>query len=147
MEEIDGSIACYVKMGDDGNWIQADIATIGFSSLDELTPFYDQYLDYSYFTKTNYGFALNKENAAQFMRETLASNPSAGALLEYPNMNIDMFAEYYVSNGVLSGMREDCDISTNISEEGLTFTMSMAVDAMTTCTDYGTTQVERPFTE
>lgn len=144
LEETDGKILCYVRTDGSNQWMEADLATLGFTSLQELTPFYDQYLDYSYFTKTNYGFALNEENAAQFMRETLASNPSAAAMLNYKDMNIDMFAEYYVADGVLSGMREDCDISVNSTYEDLTIIMDMTVDAVTTCTDYGITTVEKP---
>ncbi len=144
LEETDGKILCYVRMDGSDQWMEADLATLGFASLQELTPFYDQYLDYSYFTKTRYGFTLNKENAAQFIRETLSNNPSAGDILNFKDMNIDMFAEYYVADGVLSGMREDCDISVNNTYDDLTIILDMTVDAITTCTDYGTTVVEKP---
>ena len=144
LEEADGKILCYAQMDGTDTWAEADLSILGFSSLEELTPFFDQYLDYTYFTKTNYGFALNKENATQFIRETMANNPAAGDLLNFKDMNVDMFAEYYVVDGVLSGMREDCDVSVNTSYEDLTVIMNMTIDAVTTCTDYGVTHVEKP---
>jgi hypothetical protein len=74
----------------------------------------------------------------------MANNPAAGDLLNFKEMNIDMFAEYYVVDGVLSGMREDCDVSVNTTYEDLTVIMNMAIEAVTTCTDYGTTHIEKP---
>ena len=144
LEEEDGKILCYAQPDGSDTWVESDLSALGFQSIKELTPFFDQYLDYTYFTKTNYGFALNHENAAQFIRETMANNPAAGDLLNFKEMNIDMFAEYYVVDGVLSGMREDCDVSVNTTYEDLTVIMNMAIEAVTTCTDYGTTHIEKP---
>jgi len=42
METVDGEIVCYVKMGEYEDWYQSDLSTIGFTSLEQLTPFYDQ---------------------------------------------------------------------------------------------------------
>ncbi len=148
MEEVDGEVVCYVKMDPTSDqWYETYLSAIGFSSLDELTPFYDQYLDYTYFTKTNYGFVLDKDNMAKYMEQALAGMDGMGGLPEGVDMDIDMFAEYYVSDGVLSGMRMDSDISMDMSDGGSHASVSEVMTSITTCTDYGTTVVERPFEE
>lgn len=148
MEMVEDEIVCYVKEGDSSEWYEGSLSTIGFSDLDELTPFYDQYLDYSYFTKTDYGFQISDENAKRFINETLSDSLGSmgfDAMLE--QFQIDMFAKYYVSQGVLSGMREDVAMKLNISEQGISMKMSADVVAEMSCTNYGTTVVEKPFTE
>lgn len=37
----DNALKCYVKIGDNGEWREADLTAVGFTSLEELTPFYD----------------------------------------------------------------------------------------------------------
>ncbi|MBE6584039.1 MAG: hypothetical protein E7649_03525 [Ruminococcaceae bacterium] len=147
MEEVNGEVVCYVKTDANGDWYEGDLYTIGFSSIEELTPFYNQYLDYTYFTKTNYGFALEDENAEQYMNEALSGMSGLGGMFEGMNMDIDMFAEYYVSQGVLSGIRMDADINMSMSEGGVSMKIEETVTGNTTCTDYGTTVVEKPFEE
>lgn len=149
METKDNALKCYVKMGDDGEWMEADLTTVGFTSLEELTPFYDQYLDYTYFTKTDYGFALADVNAKTYFMDTLMA-----ALQEYISYNInqdditlDMCVEYYVSGGVLSGMKENADVEIVISFMGVNTNLKEKVTSETKCTNYGTTQVDKPFTE
>ena len=61
--------------------------------------------------------------------------------------SIDMFAKYYVSQGVLSGMREDVTMKLDMNEEGMKMKMSADVVAEMSCTNYGTTVVTKPFTE
>lgn len=141
-EDENGVIDVYVKTDESSTeWIKGNLYTIGFSSLQELTPFYDQYLDYTYFTKTDYGFKLADENAALYFEEALAS----AGVYDTEGMNIDMFVKYYVSNGTLSGMREDADIDMTVTEGANSATLDMSVVGEVTCTDYGTTVVEKPF--
>ena len=148
MEVVEGEIVCYVKTGDSTEWYEGSLSTIGFDDLDELTPFYDQYLDYSYFTKTDYGFEISDENAKQFIEETLSDSLGAMDMDEMLDMfSIDMFAKYYVSQGVLSGMREDVTMKLDMNEEGMKMKMSADVVAEMSCTNYGTTVVTKPFTE
>ena len=144
IEEVDGEILCYVKTSKTGDWYEADLKTIGFSKLEELAPFADQYLDYTYFTKTDYGFELNEENAEKYIAQALDLS-ELSAYMGSAGMDIDMYAEYYVAGGVLSGMRMDLDMSMEVSQSGVSVSMAEEATCITTCTDYGTTVVEKPF--
>lgn len=55
----------------DDEWEEADLTAVGSTSIEELTPFYDQYLDYTYFTKIKYGFALADIKAKKNFMDTL----------------------------------------------------------------------------
>ncbi|MBQ7352454.1 MAG: hypothetical protein IJW54_00455 [Clostridia bacterium] len=145
MEEVDGRVVCYVKQGADSTeWNPTNLSTIGFSSLEQLTPFYDQYLDYTYFTKADFGFVLNKENAAKYLAQALEDQDLGVA---FSNDDINMYAEYYVSDGALSGMRLDAVVSMSVSQSGQSMSIYEEVSTTTTCTNYGTTVVEKPFVE
>lgn len=145
LEEVDGQVVCYVKTDiDSDEWYETNLSTIGFETLEQLTPFYDQYLDYTYFTKTRYGFALEEENAKQYIRLALQELED---LIDSSGMEMDIFAEYYVSDGVLSGMRMDAEVSLDMSEMGTSASIKETITGTTTCTDYGTTVVEKPFEE
>lgn len=148
METVGGAIKCYVKTSENGSWMEADLSTVGFTSLEQLTPFYDQYLDYTYFTKTDFGFALEDENARKYFTTALMGALEGMESLIDPNkMNLDMYAEYYVCDGVLSGMRVDADVDMTISAAGSSGTLKETVTTVTKCTNYGTTVVEKPFAE
>ena len=147
-EQEDGTILCYVKLDEDEDWFETSFSSIGFTSLEQLAPFYDQYLDYTYFTKTDFGFALSDENARSYFTQALGDAlGSMNDLIDPDKMKLDMYAEYYVSEGVLSGMRVDADVNMTINEGGSTAQLTEKVSNVTTCTDYGTTVVEKPFTE
>ncbi len=141
-QEAEGGkiLECYVKMGDSTEWIMGSLHTIGFDTLEELQPFYDQYLDYTYFTKSSYGFELNKENAQQYVEETLGE---LDVLSFFGDIN--MFAKYYVSNGVLSGMRMDMQMEIDTTLYGTKVSGKMTAMGETKVTNYGTTVVEKPF--
>lgn len=138
IENVNGDIKIYIKEGADSTeWVEGNLHQIGFSDFDDLMPFADAYLDYTYFTKTDFGFEVADENAELFVSEILEQIEVG------PSMDIDMIAKFYVSNGVLSGMREDVNVSYTIPEAGVTATATVVANM--TCTDYGTTVVERPF--
>jgi len=134
---------CYVKMDDESSWEEGDLYAAGFDSLDSLTPFHDQYLDYTYFKKTDYGCELSKENFQEYIEQALGDNELVGDYLGQ-GMTIDMFAKYYVSNGVLSGMRMDGTIGMDMTEDGMAMKISIDMQTNVTCTDYGTTVVTNP---
>ena len=116
----------------------------GFKSLSELTPFYDQYLDDTYFTKADFGFVLNEENATTYLTKALEG---ADIGFAFTNDDVNMYAEYYVSDGVLSGMRVDAMIDFSVSQYGQSVSVYEEVTGTTTCTNYGTTVIEKPFAE
>ena len=139
MEEVEGETVCYVKMDKNASWELG--YTYNFSNIDEFRPFATGYLDYTYFTKTDYGFELSGDNAMQFLSET------AGGELEAilsQGLNIDMFCKYYVANGVLSGMREDATMSMNVSESGVSGSIKAVIGAEASVKNYGNTVVQKP---
>ncbi len=144
IEVVDGQNVCYAKTSEEStSWNKGDLYQIGFNSLEELRPFYGQFLDYTYFTKTDYRCALAEENARQYVNETLASDPTVSQYLD--DMTIDMFAKYYVANGVLSGVRQDINLTLDMKVEGVSTSVDEVVVSEMKCTDYGTTVVEKPF--
>ena len=58
---------------------------------------------------------------------------------------LDMYAEYYVSGGVLSGVRIDADVELHVIKNSVVADVVETVTAYTTITDYGTTVVESPI--
>ena len=124
----------WVKMGPDEQWQES-------YSVFQVDPFVGQdQLDYSYFSKAAFGFALKGDNAIRFYKEyTQGSIPEDSKLA--------LYAEYYVQEGVLTGMRMEysADVTQNSGD--------MTIRSITTglnkmsCTNYGTTVVESPFAE
>ena len=142
-ETEDGETLCYVKTSADAMWSYGSLYSIGFTSVEQLTPFYNQYLDYTYFTKTDYGFALADDNArAYFTKAFSALAGSFASLTE--NMDFEMLAKYVVKNGALSAMINTAVVGMNYSEMGATVSMLVKADSEITCTNYGTTYIERP---
>lgn len=142
IEEVDGKMVCYVKDG--FNWQQANLSAIGFNNLEELQPFANDYLDYTYFTKTDYGFELAEENAEKYVDQALDMS-GVQQMLNGGNMDMDMYAEYFVNEGALSGLLLKGKLSVSMSDQGISMTISGDMEAKGTCTNYGTTVVEKPF--
>ena len=117
LETVGNGIECNAKTSETEPWQKAQLNKVGFNSVDELAPFYDSYLDYSYFVKTDYGFRMTDDNAQQYIRETLEQEDTIKQYLSQLNdLNMDLFIKYYVSEGVLTGVRQDgsCTVTTNI---------------------------------
>lgn len=130
-----GGLNCYVYQN--GEWLPGSISSAGIHSIDDLAPFKNQYLDHSYFSKTDFGCALEKKNFEKYMKAALKIL-DLGSFTD--NMNIDGYVNYYVSGGVLSGLRSD--VNVNFSMSGATITEKITSTAK--CTNYGTTVVESP---
>lgn len=136
-----GYIVCYIKYNENDPWQRGYLNTIGFSSVEELTPFYGDYLDYTYFSKTSYGFALEKENAKQYFAQAFESLGSGVAGVDFGEDGINMVARYYVQEGVLTGTQVNATIDATVSESGQEADMNVTVTGITTCTNYGSTVV------
>lgn len=134
-DDGNGGINCYVYQN--GEWLPGSMSSSGIHSVDDLTPFKNQYLDHSYFSKTDFGCALEKKNYEKYMK-TAMSILDFGSFTD--NMNIEGYVNYYVSGGVLSGLRSDVNVS--FSESGTSFTEKVTTTAK--CTNYGTTVVDIP---
>ena len=152
-EQNVNDIVCYVKgfMKDSNGmttvnlptWTEANLATLGFTNLEELTPFYDDYMDYTYFDKTDFGFEITGDKAATWL---LKSFEDAG-VDQYIDVDsdVDVYAEYYVSNGVLSGERCEALIPCEFDyAPGMPLPATLELESTTTCTNYGTTVIARP---
>lgn len=142
IEEVDGILYCYIKMN--GEWQETNLINIGFYNLDELAPFANDYLDYSYFTKTDFGFKLDEENAQSYIDQVFAE-AGIGDMLGGGDLDMSMYAEYYVNQGALSGLLLKAKMNMNASESGVSIKMNGDITAKATCKDYGTTTVEKPF--
>ena len=147
METVDGKMVCYVKMAENADWVKGDLSAIGFTDIEQLTPFHDQYLDYTYFTKTNFGFELADDNAKSYFSKALGAALGMLGNLQLNEDTLKMHAEYYVSNGVLSGMDVNADVELSMTQGENTVEVKETVVNITKCTDYGKTVVEKPFTE
>ena len=103
-------------------------------------------MDFTYFTKTETGFQLADENSEKFIELTLKQDESMGELIAMfgEDFDMDMFVKYYVSNGVLSGMRQELTMDAKMTEEGVSMKLSADVVTKMTCTNYGTTVVKKP---
>ena len=113
----------------------------------QITPAYDQKLDYTYFTKTNYGFEVAGDNAKKYI-DTAMRGSMFNSLNQYGGeINTNMFAKYYVSNGVLSGTRQDLIMDTSISSAGQTIALSTTIVSETSVKEYGTTTVVSPLAQ
>ena len=137
IEKVDNNILCYSNKT--GAWTLAGY--IGFSQLEDLMPFADSYLDYTYFTKTEFGCEIGQDNMMRYIRETFENDSLVMEYLE--QMDISAITKYYVAEGVLSGMRQDMTLSLS---EGIV-SASVISKVETICKDYGTTVVERPAME
>lgn len=131
--QSDGSTLCMTNYG--GTWSQASLSMLGFSDVDELTPFADQYLDHTFFTKTAYGCRLSKENFEAYLKQSVDSLSGVDKLLVSSG-----HADYYVSEGVLSGLHMQCDVQMTV----LGIETAESISCTVSCTDYGTTVVEKP---
>ena len=137
-----GYTVCYIKYNENDPWQRGYLYTIGFSSVEELTPFYGEYLDYTYFSKTSYGFALEKENAKQYFAQAFESLGSSVAGVDFGEDGINMVARYYVQEGVLTGTQVNATIDATVSAESVQEAdINVTVTGTTTCTNYGTTVV------
>ena len=149
LEDKGEETICYVKRNESEGWIKGSLSAAGYSSAEELTPFYNQYLDYTYFTKTSFGFALEDESARKYFNDAIAV--LLGEMLEMidqNSMNLDMYAEYYVCDGVLSGIRLDAGVDLKVDMgEGASGSIKESVISVNKCYDYGTTVVENPVGE
>ena len=146
IEETGSSFRCYAKTSETASWQSVNLYQVGFNSLQELTPFYDSYLDYTYFTKTDYGFRMADENAKQYIQQTLAKEDALKEFIgDGSGLNMELFIKYYVCGGVLSGMRQDAkfDLDIQLGEEQMV-TVDVSLISETVCKDYGTTSITRP---
>ncbi len=122
---------CYLL--ENGVWQRAMLSDSGI-----LKPFGNQYLHYSYFTKTDYGCALEKENLAKYFKESVSMELNGAYDLD--SMETKGYVNYYVADGVLSGLLSNIVVTMDYQGAKLTET----VTSKATCTEYGTTVVTDP---
>ncbi len=124
-------LKCYTY--ENGTWMSAYLTD------DSITkPFGNQFLHYSYFTKTDYGCTLEKDNLNAYMKKgvNLSLDSNVG-----DSMECEGSVNYYVSDGVLTGVLSK--IIVNMDYNGASITET--IQSTTKCIDYGTTTIENPL--
>ena len=146
IEQVGDDIVCYAKVVENGeillNWQSEYIYNIGFNSVEDLLPFADNYLDYTYFTKTDFGFQIDGEQAERYLQEALEELADYQSVIK--DMDIKTIVKFYVKKGALSGMRQDLTIGYDGVMDGASTKLNMTLVAKGTVKDYGTTVVEKP---
>lgn len=146
MEQVEDDLVCYAKVVEDGvtikDWESDYIYNFGFGSVEDLLPFADSYLDYTYFTKTDFGFQIDGEQAERYLAETMEQLEQYQDVIK--DMDLKTIVKYYVKDGALSGMRQDLSIGYDGTIEGASTKINMTLVAKGTVKDYGTTVVEKP---
>lgn len=141
VESENSDLKLYIELSEDG-WVENcylnengywEDAYLRDKSL--LTPFGDQFLHYSYFTKTDYGCTLEKENLKAYLAQSLDELNLSG------DMEVDGSVNYYVTDGVLNGIMNKIVVKMEL--EGVSVTES--ITSTVKCIDYGTTQIESPI--
>ncbi len=124
-------------------WAQSSLAAINVTP-DQLVPFGSQEeTTFTYYKKTDYGFELNMEEILNFVVETLGK--AIGDMASFLDViKIDGYCRFYVSDGVLSGVREKLDLSVDVSEKGESCKLNETVILELVCKDYGKTVVVLP---
>lgn len=137
--QTDGSTLCLTNYG--GTWTQADLSMFGFDYVEQLTPFADQYLDHTFFTKTSYGCRLSQDNFEAYVKQSVDLLSAISSQMTIDSLTVESgHADYYVSEGVLSGIHMKFDLRMEI----MGATATECVSSTMSCTNYGTTTVEKP---
>lgn len=149
-DQIEGSeTKIYAELNDDGSVERCYVYEYGEWMtgywVDEgaLKPFGDQFLHYSYFTKTDYGCTLEKENLTAYISRSLKNMDIASDDLE-----VDGSVNYYVTEGRLNGIYSKMVVDMTVdTSEASAFQSSKITENITTtvkCIDYGKTVIENP---
>ena len=146
IEQVGDKIIFHEKMVEDGEtdgWESYDdFYAVNWNDLKDLMPFADNYLDYTYFTKTDFGFQIDGEQAQRYLQESLEQLSEYQDLIK--DMDIKTIVKCYVKDGALSGMRQDLTLGYDGVVEGAQMKLNMTLVAKGTVKDYGTTVVEKP---
>lgn len=124
------TLAAYVKT--DGAWVGSAAEYGSIAELLEIAKQNQQFLDHTYFEKTDTGFKLSGDKFEIYVSNML---PVSGLDLSKVNAN------YYVSEGRL--VKETMEISLSANIEGVG-SMSMKMSATGKYSDFGTTTVTVP---
>lgn len=130
----------YVKAGADQQWTKASsVISVNNAQIKNLYPFADQYaINYTFFTKTDTGCAVEKDSLVDYFKQTLYGNLAGSQ--DGVKFN-DGSVKFYVSEGVLSAMSANISMEISYGEAGKS---KIDVSNTSKVTGYGTTVVTRP---
>ena len=154
-----GNVKLYEKDGD-GEWVYKPGYTLGFynglvaiSEVSEYTPFFDQlHYDPSLFNKTDYGFEVSEENGREYFISSYVwkemsrnlRQQKVGSVYDEDVEVKKMYAEFFVQEGALTGVKMNSDVNFTMNVEGVDVTYKYSSTYVAKITDYGTTVVESP---
>lgn len=135
--ETAGGITAYTKVG--GVWsVNYDIVA-GFDRLEDLFKVnLTDFVDYSYFEKTDSGFKLAPLKYREFLDQYAESLNYGGAL------DFDGEATYFVSEGRLAKATTKLTLAMDQYADGLSVSISVSASATNSFSGFGTTTVTLP---
>ena len=154
----DGDAKCYIQENG-GEWEYRPNTTVAFynglyviDTVDEFTPFFDHSeFSSTYFEKTNYGFEVPEEKGKDYFmdtyywRELSRALRSEGIYVYDEDTEVEkLYAEYFVQEGALTGMRMNGKVTFTDESEGITLKFTYETDYVAKITNYGSTVIESP---
>ena len=137
---------CYASV-DGEEWTSCSLDYLGVNSISELYPFGEREIDFTYFIKTSYGFALDEERGLTYYRDVIDRTLDAffiSGVVDWGNAKSDILAEYYVKGGCVKGKRVEASIDVMLNGEHSIGRAELTNCETTLCTNFGTTIIERP---
>lgn len=151
-----GNIKLYEKI-EDGEWTYKPGYTLAFYNglytiyeIDEYTPFFDQlHFDHTLFTKTNYGFEVAEDNREEYFLDTYLWKElnrtfrQEGVYVYDEDVTVkEMYAEFFVQDGALTGVRMNSDFDFVAESEGVEITTNFSSEYVAKITNYGSTVID-----
>ncbi len=151
-EQTESGSDCYIKKGDSASFQKSSEYT-NLKDIHKEVISIVEACDHTDFVKTDYGFALNKEKEREVGEIILCAwnmDVMLDSRLWIGEMNIELSVEYYVSDGILAGVRINLKFGGDVDsfavmKRDATVKTIYDFDFVMKFTDYGITVVEKPF--
>lgn len=133
---LDNGNGLYGYSQSNGSWTSARLSE--YSSLSDLSSMqYEDWMDHTYFEKTNSGFALTQEKFESYMEHVVGLSGLTG-------LNLKGEATYFVTEGHVSKATVKLSMSGTMSVMGYTVSYKASASGQMKYAAFGTTTVEIP---
>ncbi len=103
-----------------------------------------QGMDHSYFTKTSSGFQMDKDACIEMMKTMYGDLFEDYEFGSFEDLIDEMQFNFYVTEGNVSGVKEKLSLGLDVSEQGMSITVTAAASADYSFKNFGTTTVTVP---